>query len=137
MCNAGTLVGKDRLFDVAWPDQTVSEAVPTTAIREIRRALEDNARIPGWIETQHGKGYRFLPPVAARAVHPGRQSAGEPSDAAFRKPSRTLQASRRWMWPASTAWICWVSGSVRASGDTIAVDINIVSSRAKRYSRGN
>ena len=46
MCNAGTLVGKDRLFDVAWPDQAVSDAVLTTAIREMRRALEENARTP-------------------------------------------------------------------------------------------
>ena len=58
MCNAGTLVGKDRLFDVAWTDQAVSDAVPTKAIREMRRTLEDNARAPEWIETQHGKGYR-------------------------------------------------------------------------------
>ena len=46
----------------------------TTAIRDLRRALDDPARQPEWIETQHGNGYRFLKRVEERAVHPGRQS---------------------------------------------------------------
>lgn len=66
------LVTKDRLFDVGWPHQAVSDAVLTTAIREIRRELGDSARTPEWIETHHGKGYRFLKPVQTQAVHPGR-----------------------------------------------------------------
>ncbi|MEZ5679947.1 MAG: winged helix-turn-helix domain-containing protein [Erythrobacter sp.] len=66
------LVTKDRLFDVGWPDQAVSDAVLTTAIRELRRALGDPARSPKWIETHHGEGYRFLKKVERRAVHPGR-----------------------------------------------------------------
>lgn len=67
------LVTKERLFEVAWPDQAVSDAVLTTAIREVRRALDDPARSPRWIETHHGKGYRFLAHVDARSVHPGRK----------------------------------------------------------------
>ena len=78
MRNAGLLVTKDRLFGVGWPDQAVSDAVLTTAIREIRRALDDPARSPVWIETHHGKGYRFLPDVEARPVHPGRQKSPTP-----------------------------------------------------------
>ena len=71
MLRSHTLVTKDRLFAVGWPDQAVSDAVLTTAIRELRRALVDRARDPVWIETHHGKGYRFLPDVKARNVHPG------------------------------------------------------------------
>lgn len=67
------LVSKDRLFETGWPGQAVSDAVLTTAIRELRRALDDPARSPRWIETQHGKGYRFLPAVETRDVHPGRK----------------------------------------------------------------
>ena len=68
------LVTKDRLFDVGWPNQAVSDAVLTTAIKELRRALGDPAREPEWVETHHGKGYRFLKQVEVRAVHPGRLS---------------------------------------------------------------
>ena len=64
------LVIKDRLFDVAWPDQATSDAVLTTAIREIRRGLDDPVRPPVGIETHHGKGYRFLKEMDAKAVHP-------------------------------------------------------------------
>lgn len=80
------LVTKERLFDVGWPDQAVSDAVLTTAIRELRRALGDSARTPEWIETHHGQGYRFLKPVKTRAVHPGRgsQTAAEEKETPVR-----------------------------------------------------
>ncbi|QIK96270.1 hypothetical protein G7076_07255 [Sphingomonas sp. HDW15A] len=58
-----SLVTKDELFDSVWPSLAVSEAVLTTAIKELRQALGDNARTPTFIETVHGRGYRFLLPV--------------------------------------------------------------------------
>ena len=57
---SGTVVRKGELLDSVWTDTAVVEAVLTTAIREIRRALGDNARSPTYIETVHGRGYRFL-----------------------------------------------------------------------------
>ena len=75
MRHPGLLVTKERLFETAWPGRAVSDAVLTTAIRELRRALDDPARSPHWIETHHGKGYRFLPDVAAQAVRPGSDAA--------------------------------------------------------------
>ena len=88
------LVTKERLFEVGWPDQAVSDAVLTTAIREIRRTLDDPARTPVWIETHHGKGYRFLKDVDARAVHPGRQA--EPAEKISAEPEqRSLERKSR------------------------------------------
>lgn len=55
-----TLVTKEELLDIVWPDVTVSESVLTTAVKEIRQALGDDARDPRFIETVHGRGYRFL-----------------------------------------------------------------------------
>jgi predicted ATPase/DNA-binding winged helix-turn-helix (wHTH) protein len=63
---AGQLVGKNELFDAVWPQTAVSESVLTTAIRELRHALGDPARTPRFIETVHGRGYRFIAPVAQR-----------------------------------------------------------------------
>ena len=60
-----TLVTKEVLLDTVWPDVTVSESVLTTAIKEVRKAIGDSARKPQWIETVHGRGYRFLQPVRA------------------------------------------------------------------------
>lgn len=55
-----TLVTKDDLFERIWPDVTVSESVLTTAVKELRQALGDDARAPQLIQTVYGRGYRFL-----------------------------------------------------------------------------
>lgn len=74
-----TLVTKSDLFDFVWPGVAVSESVLTTAIKELRQGLGDNARNPTIIQTIHRRGYRFMLPVEQRlsggaAIEP----AGEP-----------------------------------------------------------
>ncbi|HEY6400812.1 MAG TPA: winged helix-turn-helix domain-containing protein, partial [Blastocatellia bacterium] len=64
----GELVTKDDLMTAAWPDTAVCDAVLTTAMRELRRALGDHARIPRFIETVHGRGYRFIASVTETSV---------------------------------------------------------------------
>jgi DNA-binding winged helix-turn-helix (wHTH) protein/predicted ATPase len=60
----GRLVTKETLLDVIRPDSVVSEGVLSVDIAELRKALGDNARKPRFIETAHGRGYRFVSPVA-------------------------------------------------------------------------
>lgn len=67
MEDAQTLVTKDTLFDRVWNGLAVSESVLTTAVKELRQALGDDARKPRIIETVHRRGYRFLLPVEAKA----------------------------------------------------------------------
>jgi TolB-like protein/DNA-binding winged helix-turn-helix (wHTH) protein len=55
-----TLVTKDELFEQVWPGLAVSESVLTTAAKEVRQALGDDARNPQLIQTVYGRGYRFL-----------------------------------------------------------------------------
>src|SRR5262245_15715916 len=57
------LVTKDDLLASVWRDTAVSEAVLTTAMREIRAAIGDTARTPRFVQTVHGRGYRFIAPV--------------------------------------------------------------------------
>lgn len=59
------LLTKDEIFEIVWNGMAVSEAVLTTAVKELRQALNDDARAPIWIETVHRRGYRFIPPVKA------------------------------------------------------------------------
>jgi len=59
----GQLVTKEALLASAWPNTAVSDAVLTTAMRELRHALADEARVPRFVETVHGRGYRFIAPV--------------------------------------------------------------------------
>jgi DNA-binding winged helix-turn-helix (wHTH) protein/predicted ATPase len=62
---AGQLVTKDALLEAVWPETMVSESILTVAMRTLRRALGDEARTPRFIETVHGRGYRFIAPVSA------------------------------------------------------------------------
>jgi predicted ATPase len=64
VAQAGQLLTKEALFAAVWPETAVSETVLTVAIRELRRVLGDQARHPQFIETVHGRGYRFMASVA-------------------------------------------------------------------------
>src|SRR5688572_15335870 len=56
---AGQLVTREELLQVIWPGITVSDAVLTVCIGEIRQALRDSHHAPQYIETLHRRGYRF------------------------------------------------------------------------------
>jgi DNA-binding winged helix-turn-helix (wHTH) protein len=73
----GRLVTKDDLLDAVWPGVFVGDAVLKVAVREIRAALDDDAKEPRFIQTVHRRGYRFVgevdfvdesSPVAGAAV---------------------------------------------------------------------
>ncbi len=59
----GTVVGKEELVREVWEGRFVSDDVVWRSIRELRRALGDDARSAGFIETIPKRGYRLLPPV--------------------------------------------------------------------------
>lgn len=66
MTAEGRVLTKDDLVRIVWDDMAVSDAVLTTAIKELRQAIGDPARNPEYIETLHRRGYRFLKPVETR-----------------------------------------------------------------------
>jgi hypothetical protein len=53
-------VRKAALLETVWPETAVTEGVLTRCIRELRRALGDDARQARYIETVHRRGYRFV-----------------------------------------------------------------------------
>ena len=83
-----TLLTKDQLIDRVWGDRAVSESVLTTAIKDLRRALGDDARNPTIIRTVHGQGYRFMLPVEAADNPAASVLARVSSEADARSPSR-------------------------------------------------
>jgi pimeloyl-ACP methyl ester carboxylesterase/DNA-binding winged helix-turn-helix (wHTH) protein/class 3 adenylate cyclase len=62
--NAGRLVSKRQLLDEVWPGLYVGDGALKSCIREVRRALGDDAGSPRFIATAHRRGYRFVAPVA-------------------------------------------------------------------------
>jgi|GEM_PF-2139753 len=54
---------RDELFESVWPDRIVTDNTLMQSIRELRAALGDSATAPRFIETVHGKGYRWIGPT--------------------------------------------------------------------------
>jgi DNA-binding winged helix-turn-helix (wHTH) protein len=66
--HAGQLVTKAALLDAVWPDVTVSDLMPTICVKELRKALGDDARSPRLIQTVHRLGYRFIAKVTTTGI---------------------------------------------------------------------
>lgn len=58
--NANRLITKDELHQAVWNDRIVGDGSLKECIREIRRALGDDARSPRYVQTVHRRGYQFL-----------------------------------------------------------------------------
>ena len=68
MTHPDELVSRDRLLDAVWGwDYPAGTRAVDTRIAELRRALEDDATNPRFIETVPGQGYRFAPDVEPAA----------------------------------------------------------------------
>ena len=67
---AGDPVAKEELFAAVWTDTVVSDDALTSCVQELRKALEDDARRPRFIETRHRRGYRFVAPLAPAPAAP-------------------------------------------------------------------
>ena len=65
MEHRGTTVQKQQLMDAVWKDSFVTEDSLVKAIREVRRALDDEKGNPKFIQTVPGEGYRFIAEVTS------------------------------------------------------------------------
>lgn len=59
----GRAVEKQELFEQIWKDAFVTDNALTRVIKEIRRAIGDDADAPRYIETIPKRGYRFIAEV--------------------------------------------------------------------------
>jgi TolB-like protein/Tfp pilus assembly protein PilF len=91
LARRGRLVSRQEIVDRLWPKDVFVdvEAGVNTAIRKIRRALNDSSDAPTFIETVSGRGYRFVAevevvgghvaaPIATLAVLPFANLSGDP-----------------------------------------------------------
>ena len=54
------LVTKDELLDAVWQETHVVDAVLSVTVIQLREAFGDDPRQPRFIETVHGRGYRWI-----------------------------------------------------------------------------
>ena len=73
----GRVIEKQELFEQIWKQAFVTDNALTRAVKEIRKAIGDDAAAPRYIETVPKRGYRFIAevklmevqePVARRAI---------------------------------------------------------------------
>jgi DNA-binding winged helix-turn-helix (wHTH) protein len=57
---AGRLVTRDELLAALWSGVAVTPGVVKVRVRRLRRTLGDRVMRPRFIETVHGRGYRFI-----------------------------------------------------------------------------
>lgn len=90
------VVSKQELLDTVWGDRFVSESALTTRIKQARQAVGDNGQTQRAIKTVHGRGYRFVAPVAeiTESVSTGFTEAHRPRRAVT-EPDAPLQQAPR------------------------------------------
>jgi DNA-binding winged helix-turn-helix (wHTH) protein/predicted ATPase len=62
------IVTKEQLLNRVWGGRAISDEALTSCILELRRALDDDARNPRYIETRHRRGYRLMVPAIGLAI---------------------------------------------------------------------
>lgn len=65
--HAPRVVSRDELLEGVWRGLHVGDAALSRAVREARRALGDDGTAQRIIKTVHGRGYRFVAPMASVA----------------------------------------------------------------------
>jgi DNA-binding winged helix-turn-helix (wHTH) protein len=98
------LVTKDDLMETVWDGTIVTESALTSVIKELRKALCDDARTPNFIACVYGRGYRFLCPVE----HAGAEDGACASTAARRADEDEHGA--RFAWPPVAVPAATVAG---------------------------
>lgn len=92
-------VGKDALFEAAWPGLNVEESNLTVQIAALRRALEQDGG-GRWIETLPRRGYRYVGPPVTRGAA---SAAGHP--AALLLPEKPSIAVMPFEHSGEAAWL--------------------------------
>lgn len=72
----GDVMSADTLLDLCWPGQAVGDNPVHKAIASLRRALQDSATAPRYIETVRKQGYRLVAPARVVSSDGPRQHQG-------------------------------------------------------------
>jgi Tol biopolymer transport system component len=100
--NPNRVLAKDEIMKAVWPDAFVSDNSLTRAIAQLRKALDDDPKLPKYIETVPSIGYRFVGALQAATADP-------PPPPAHRKFPTTLILGASLALVAGVA-IWWLTG---------------------------
>ena len=92
--HAGQTVSKEERFAQLWAAQFVTDSALTYCVTEVRKAIGDSGRGQRYIRTVHGRGYRFIVPVAVQ------QEPAAPAQRSEAPGLPGLQRGLAWIRPA-------------------------------------
>jgi DNA-binding winged helix-turn-helix (wHTH) protein len=89
--HAGRLVSKTELLHAIWGETQINAEGLRDYIREIRQALQDDSVSPRFVETVHGRGYRFV--ASSQDSVASREETQDQATAIVRERGHPTQAS--------------------------------------------
>jgi DNA-binding winged helix-turn-helix (wHTH) protein/Tol biopolymer transport system component len=112
------VVGKQDLIDAVWKDAFVGESSLTEAMGVLRQALGDSASDPGYIQTVHRRGYRFVAPlrVEAQAASTLAPAVSNETQMANTAPSRAQPKAVPWFAVPASAILVALAALVALGG---------------------
>jgi predicted ATPase/DNA-binding winged helix-turn-helix (wHTH) protein len=114
----GQLVIKESLHAEIWPDTYITEDGIRHYVLELRKALGDDPKMPRFIETVHGRGYRFIGHMEVGGRRPETSLRGATTPAglgpggALAGRTAELEQLRAWLNQAlqGSRQVCFISG---------------------------
>lgn len=85
--NRDRVVSKDEAVEKVWQRRFISDAAISTALKAIRRALDDDGARQEIVRTLRGRGFRFVAPVRLASAQPAGALAADMAEAAPAEPS--------------------------------------------------
>ncbi len=73
---AGEVVTREELFERVWGGAFATDEALATVVYELRKALDDDARRPRYVETIRKRGYRLIAPIEPLAAETTPRHAG-------------------------------------------------------------
>ena len=125
---AGTLVTKDDILKVVWPDVAVTDNALTQVVSDLRHALGDSSSAPRYLETVPRRGYRFIAAVEKVTAEP---APGAPAATAHTARAIAVLDFTNVTGEAEVAWLAagiaeTVTNDLRVIRDLRVIDRSLV-----------
>ena len=111
---APSVVEKADIFEVVWHDVAVTDNALTRVIAQLRRALDDDAKSPRYIETVATRGYRFVADARHGSVSAAVSSAEPTPPAAVATTTVNAPSSPQIPLPQARRRLRWMPVAIAA-----------------------
>ena len=132
------VVSSDELLDALWPGLHVTPAALSTAVQKARQAVGDDGEHQAVLQTEHGKGFRFVSEVIDLSVPEAdpsvpktglpvpetaqpTQEAAQPKPASFRKRIAAVAGIAALLLVVALIWLSQRQTTDRIPGHSLAV----------------